>query len=500
MSSTLGTGFEAEVTLFVDGQRQESQRVAIPAMGQAREVFYWMPEAIGTANVAIHVSPHADEVLEANNQAEVAVAIKEESLNVLVVESAPRWEYRYLRNALQRDPGVDVACVLFHPAMRLGGGSDYLEAFPKTDEELAKFDVVFLGDVGVQSGQLTDQDCRRILGLVESQASGLILMPGMRGNQQSLVNSPLKELYPVVLDAGSPKGFGSKIASHLLLTATGESSLLTKLADTPRENAGVWQSLPGVQWRSPATHARPGCDVLAIHEQSRAPMLVTKTYGTGKILFMGTDGAWRWRAGVEDKYHYRFWGQVARWMAYQRHMAQGKMLRVFYTPDRPVAGNTVTINATVLDPAGAPLRDATVTAQLVEPSGAKRQLNFVPMGDNWGLYSARYAPEQVGAHPLTVRCEETEAELVTELNVQGTEREVIGRPARPDVLAEVANISRGEMVAPDQMRRLCDLVLQLPPPEPTVRRLQIWSSPYWAATLLILMSVFWIGRKLTGAI
>ena len=45
---------------------------------------------------------------------------------------------------------------------------------------------------------------------------------------------------------------------------------------------------------------------------------------------MGTDGAWRWRKGVEDKYHYRFWGQVVRWMAYQRNMAKGETMRLYY--------------------------------------------------------------------------------------------------------------------------------------------------------------------------
>src|SRR5438105_12925440 len=50
---------------------------------------------------------------------------------------------------------------------------------------------------------------------------------------------------------------------------------------------------------------------------------------------MGTDGAWRWRKGVEDKYHYRFWGQVVRWMAYQRNMVKGETMRLYYSPDQP---------------------------------------------------------------------------------------------------------------------------------------------------------------------
>lgn len=46
-------------------------------------------------------------------------------------ESTPRWEYRYLRNALERDPGVDVSCVLFHPGLSArGGGPNHPPRFP----------------------------------------------------------------------------------------------------------------------------------------------------------------------------------------------------------------------------------------------------------------------------------------------------------------------------------------------------------------------------------
>ena len=246
--------------------------------------------------------------------------------------------------------------------------------------------------------------------------------------------------------------------------------------------------------------ARAGSEVLAIHEASRAPLLVTKTFGTGKILFMGTDGAWRWREGVEDKYHYRFWGQVARWMAYQRHMAEGEMLRVFYSPDRPTVGNVVSLHATVLDPTGAPASDGTVTAELVSPRGETQRLRFQSAGNEWGLYQARFSPEQIGSYQLTLRCQETAAVLETRIDVQGREKEVIGKPARHEVLQEIAKITRGQIVPYHEMQTLCELVLQLPPPEPAVRRKQIWASPYWAGTLIGLMGLFWIGRKATGSI
>ena len=501
LRSTVATDYETEVVLSVETGVQLTKRVVVPAMGQVRDVFFWTPDEVGDIELELSVPIHPEERRRENNRARVAVAIKAESLKVLVVESLPRWEYRYLRNALERDPGVEVSCLLFHPGLsKRGGGSGYLEQFPQTDEELATYDVIFLGDVGVSSDQLTPKDCARIKGLIESQASGLIFMPGMRGYQYSLLDTPLKDLFPVVLDDQTRRGFGSQIASSPVLTDVGQASLLTKLADTVSDNLALWRSLPGFQWRSPAIRARAGCEVLAIHEQSRAPLLVTKTYGTGKVLFMGTDSAWRWREGVEDKHHYRFWGQVARWMAYQRHMAEGELLRVFYSPDRPTAGNSLTLNATVLDPSGAPLSDGTVTADLVDPHGGRRKLQFQAHGADWGLYTARFSPRHVGVYQLALHCQETAAVLEAGIEVQGQQQETKGKPARPEVLQEIANISRGEALDAQQMDRLCELVLQLPAPEPSIRRKQIWASPVWAGTLILGMGVFWVGRKMLGAI
>ena len=40
-----------------------------------------------------------------------------------------------------------------------------------------------------------------------------------------------------------------------------------------------------------------------------------QNYGLGRVLYIGIDSTWRWRKGVGDLYHHRFWGQVTRWAA-----------------------------------------------------------------------------------------------------------------------------------------------------------------------------------------
>lgn len=501
MRSTMAVDYEVEVSLVIRDGTELKQRVVVPAKGQVSDVFVWTPEDTGSIELSLDVPPHPDEVVRENNHRTVSVDVKPESLKMLVIESLPRWEYRYLRNALERDPGVDVSCILLHPGLsKRGGGSGYIKEFPDSIDHLAEFDVVFLGDVGIGTGQLTSEQCAMIKGLVGQQAGGLILMPGMQGNQFSLLSTELNDLVPVVMDQTVRTGFGFHRPARFVLTEIGQSNLLTKLADTAAENTRIWNNLPGFQWRSPAIRHKAGCEVLAIHEESRAPILVTKTYGTGKILFMGTDSAWRWRQGVEDKYHYRFWGQVARWMAYQRHMAKGEMLRLFYSPDRPEPDNVVTLHATVLDATGVPLKKGTVTGDLVIPSGSTKKIRFQPAGVDWGLYTARFTPRDAGSYQLKLVCQETSENLTVIIDVQGKQREVVGKPARYDVLQEIADISRGRFVAYNDMLSIRHEVLQLPAAKPAIRRKQLWASPYWAGTLIGVMSAFWIFRKMKGAI
>ena len=283
------------------------------------------------------------------------------------------------------------------------------------------------------------------------------------------------------------------------------AGLLTKLADLEEENLEVWEGLPGFQWYAPAVRARAGCEVLAVHkdienEYGRLPLLVTRTYGAGKVLFMGTDGAWRWRKGVEDKYHYRFWGQVVRWMAYQRNMAKGETMRLYYSPDQPQIDGTLTLNANVMARSGEPLQQGEVTARITAPSGAAESVGFVSSDDQWGAFTARFTATEPGKHRVILACRETGATLEASFFVQGDATERIGRPARPEVLEEIAQVTRGQVFEAAELDEVVSALASLPEPAPSVRRVQLWSHPVVAGLLIVLMTVFWIGRKAIGLI
>ena len=504
--STLGQDRDVSVTLSVNKKATVTKVVRVPAMSQAQENIVWTPPATENYTLNLRIAPDAEELIPENNEISAPISIREEQLRVLVIESYPRWEYRYLRNALERDPGVEVTCLLFHPELpKVGGGRTYIKRFPDA-RELSRYDVVFLGDVGVKEDQLTVEQVRELRKLVSAQASGLVFMPGRSGSHDTLISGPLADLYPVVLDPATPQGVGSNTQGYFALTESGQRSLLTRLGDTDQDNGEVWRKLPGFFWYTGVKRAKAGTETLAVHDQAatasgRVPLIVTKTYGTGKVLFMGTDSAWRWRHGVEDKYHYRFWSQVARWMAYRRQMAQSEAIRLFYSPDRPNVDDVLTLNANAIDNVGGPLDRGSIVVQAISPSGKTQTIRLQPgTEDLAGLFVGSFVPKEPGNYRLVASSSETGASVQTDMSVQGLNREQQGRLARFDVLDEIAKITEGKLVPVSEVPSLLEYLAALPEPAPTVHRTRIWAHPIWAGILVFLLGVFWVARKMTGAV
>ena len=514
--STLGQDRDVRVTLSVNKEPTQNKVVYVPAMSQAQDNMVWTPPATGNWTLTVRIPRGTEELIAENNEISVPISVRQEQLKVLVIESYPRWEYRYLRNALERDPGVALTCLLFHPELPdVGGGRGYINSFP-TANALSRYDVVFLGDVGIGQEQnyakrdnlssLTYQQTQDLRQLVSAQAAGLVFMPGRTGMHNSLMSSPLADLYPVVLDTMTPYGVGSSTRGYFSLTQLGRRSLLTRLGETNEGNSEVWRTLPGFYWYAGVKRAKVGTETLAVHDQAatasgRVPLIVTKTYGAGKVLFMGTDSAWRWRQGVEDKYHYRFWSQVARWMAYRRQMAQGESMRLFYSPDRPDVDDVLALNANVNDPLGGPLERGSVVVQAISPSDKTQVIRLQPgEGDAVGLFTGSFVPREAGNYRLIASSTETGASVETDLSVQGLDREQQGRLARFDVLEEIAEITDGKLVSVSEVSSLLDYLAALPAPEPTVHRTRIWAHPLWAGLLILLLGLFWVARKMAGAV
>jgi hypothetical protein len=491
---------------LMNGDRLETKKeITIPPHGDHHDSILFGPRAAGEAKLTLKLPIEPDELLKDNNEQTFPINVRLETLKVLVVDSTPRWEYRFLRNALARDPGVEMNCVLYHPGMETGGGRNYLPTFPGTKELLSKYDVIFLGEVGIGDKELSKEDAELIKGVVEQQGSGLVFIPGRHGREFTFIDSPLKDLIPVVFDTSKPEGIGLQNEGLVTLSTVGRRHLLTRFDADEMRNDEIWKQLPGFYWSAAVERSRPGSEVLAVHSAlrnsyGRMPVLVTRNAGNGKVLFMGTDSAWRWRRGVEDRYHYRFWSQVVRWMAHNRHLSQKEGIRLTFSPEAPQIGDTVYLQSTVLDAAGFPLEDGLVTATVAAPSGRTEQVQFAPVEGGWGVFKSSFTIQEGGKYKITVHSEKSARTLQTELPVAETIHERVGQPINRDILKEIAGLTGGTNVMIEGLGDLVKQISVLPEPEPLERRIRLWSSPWWGGLLLGLLTIYWIGRKAAGLV
>lgn len=493
-----------------------TQAVQVSANGRYDGRLQWQSSQAGTYQLTVDVPELPGESDPNNNRFSRQVVVRPEALKVLVIESRPRWEFRYLRNALIRDPGIDVQCLLYQPDLKGqgGGGKDYIEQFPQVAEQLAGFDVIFVGDVPLQTstdGQkgLSVKQAEQLADLVRQQACGLVLMPGPRGLQQSLQGSALAALFPVEMDVARPKGSGAEQPGAFVLSRAGRESLLTQLSADPKDNWSVWESLPGFYWHAAALRAKPGSQVLAVHADKvnsfgRVPLLATRSAGAGKVLYMGTDSAWRWRMGVEDKYHYRFWGQVIRWMAYQRNMVVGQRMRLSYQPEEPDAGVPVAFRASIMTVDGQPLQEPTVELIAQSSDGGELRFQLQSADQGWGVYNGDFAFPKVGR--WTVRLQTPPGQppaakpLETEIVVNELAADGIGEPARRDIMNEIARVGGGQSFEITDAAGLVATANQALASDQQIKRIQWWNHPAVMLTLIAGLSLFWVGRKWAGAI
>ncbi|MCX7872366.1 MAG: VWA domain-containing protein [Verrucomicrobiae bacterium] len=493
------------IQLYDNNVPEMRKEILIPSFGEIQQTLLWQPKTVGDHVLQVEVPPIEGEYLKDNNARQFRITVRTEKLNVLVIDTLPRWEYRYLRNALMRDPGVDVHTLLLHPGMSPGGGSNYLASFPENKEDLSKYDVVFVGDIGISEGELTKTQTELLKGLVEQQGSGLVFLPGWRGRQLNLVNSPLGELLPIIYDETKPNGIGFSTESYLQLTSVGKGHFLTMLTSDPDKNEDLWKTLPGFYWSAGVLKSRPGSEVLAVHsglrnEFGRIPLLVTRPFGNGETLFMGTDSAWRWRRGVEDKYHYRFWGQVVRWMSHKRHLAAGKGIRLVYSPENPTAGDTLFVYATVMDEKGMPLEKGTIRLSTISQTGKTEHYELSSTSGGWGVFSGNITVKEPGTYKFRLGADRLKEPFETTVIVSSEKREKIGNPANTAILREISELTGGKCVSIDNFTSIVDQIAILPEPKPYEIRIKLWANPYWAGFIILMLGVYWTGRKLAGMI
>ncbi len=181
----------------------ESKEVKAPADGESEPVeIIHHPKATGERTFIIEVDKYPRELQTDNNRIERLITVRKEKLKVLFVDSEPRYEFRYLKNYLERDETIDLNVVL------LSSDPEYSEqdrsalpTFPAAKDALFAYDVVLFGDADVSF--LSHSQMQNLVEFVTQKGGGILFVAGELFDPLSYRGTPLELLLPVELSDGA---------------------------------------------------------------------------------------------------------------------------------------------------------------------------------------------------------------------------------------------------------------------------------------------------------
>ena len=426
-----------------------------------------------------------------------------EKINVLCIEGSARWEFRYLRAMLKRDPRINATFIATRSQPELAqNSSEYIAEFPEDREEAFSYDLVILGDV--DSSFFSTEAFLRLEELVRERGGSLLMLCGSRFAPASYAGTPVERMLPVKFDSEADWEDVDE-SVYPVLTPEGRSSLVMTLENDQDENDLVWSRVAPLDRLPPLLEPRPGATVLAelSDTQSRTdryPLVAWQRYGTGKCMMMATDRLWMLRFKTGDKYHWRVWSQCVQFLTLSRLMGEHKQIRIETDRATYPVGGRVMLYANLLDDDYEPLIqpgfEIEVSALNIDgDAGDPQSITLRPDKSNPGLYEGYFSPSREGGYRVEANPTDRPLSNSTEFQVADIRPELANTDMQIDHLRRIAELSGGKVLSALELKKLPAL-LNREPHSITVRTDRpLWDNSLVALVLVGLLGIEWILRR-----
>jgi hypothetical protein len=434
-ASLIADGFEGQnvqIDLLFDGEVVETEYANLEGGGKRQSArIDHRPRRPGDFTVTVQVEKLGGELFWDDNVLSRPIKVLDQKIKVLYVEGTPRWEYRYLKNALIRDPTMEAQILLLSadPKFRQESspGVPPLAGFPGTQPELFSYHVVIIGDVDPKQqdslGRSFSEHFDLLQRFVSESGGGVVFIAGLHANPQKYLRTPLYPLLPVELtESGFSREKERRETFNLTLTGAGREHPILRLDPDAERNLQLWENrdgiaenhLPGFYWYAPVKKPKLGGIPLAVHPRDATddgpiPIIAIQNYSKGRVFYSGVGDTWLWRAGVDNLYFYRFWGQAIRFAASGRLLGQTPRHAIATDKRVYTIGEKVRIDAKVFDANMEPSREPLLTVyhgmrgRETEPA-AKLELQLNPAREA-GAYEGSMVASQLGSHDLWIGSE-----------------------------------------------------------------------------------------------
>ena len=513
--------------------------------GDQRIELEFTPGSRGFQVYEVAVSGLPGEWLASNNQRPFGLEVVDPTLRVLYMEGtpqnnqSPQPEWKYLKDALQSDPGIRVTTLY----RQFGNNGQYLntvdsdpetgeriypvehptQGFPRTLAGLLDHDVVIHSDIRRDS--FSPLQLTNMARLVEEFGGGFLMIGGNSafgrgGYHQTL----LDRIIPVAMEGAydsSREDFLPKVPR-----AAWTHPIVAIGADA-EETRRIWtEKFPVLHGINRMERAKPGAQVLAYADNAPPGfegdvLLAVQEVGRGRTMAFTSDTTRSWGSDFEtlwgeprnpkwpltednsdSRYYRRFWVNAIRWLAAGRSSRTNPPVQLDLSGSLISPGSTVSASVQVRDAGRQELTDAEVT--LYAGSGTSSNAVGVARYDPASrAYVAPVTLQRPGSFIITAVARRQGEPVGIDrqlLGVESVDPEMADLQARPTVLQAVARAGEGgfHRVEDAEPRGLEALWGDLPPPRVEFLRRSLWDRPLHLGILLGLLVLEWSLRRWKG--
>jgi uncharacterized membrane protein len=498
-------GKHTRLNLSGGGKVLATRDIVLSGTGKQVESLEFNAGTGGVKSLEVRIDPLEGETNLENNRLTRVLLVTSGKHRVLYVEGEPRWEYKFIRRAVDDDPAISVVSMLRTTQNKIyrqgiGNPEELGEGFPSKPEDLFEYEGIILGSV--EEAFFTAGQSQAIKDFVDRRGGGLLFLAGRWALADGGYNvAPFADLLPVQLPQRKDTFQRNFVAAEL--TDAGRRSLLCRIEDDGEKSNRHWEILPYLaNYQDPGT-PKPGAVVLANVDAGgkRLPLLVTENYGRGRSGVFATAGSWRWRMQqpLGDVSQETFWRQLLRWV-------------VGATPTRVVASTPnanledeghLELRAEVRDQQYQPASDAQVEAKVIDPDGSSQTVALHPEPLTAGVYAADWQALKSGSYVAEVTAHQAGKVLGKDaltFRREDGQAENFHREQNKELLSKLAEQTGGRYYAPDDAKALTREISFSEAGITGRETKEIWDMPAMFLLVLGLKSAEWLLRRRWGVV
>lgn len=482
------------------------QAILLKPDAEQSETVVFNAGAAGAHSFQIGVVPQPGEQNMQNNAVIRLVNVVPKKMRILYVEGEPRWEYKFIRRALEDDQSIEVACMLRTTQNKTYvqgyGDKDRLleQGFPTKAEDLFKYDGLIIGSV--EANYFTPEQQNLIRDFADKRGGGVLFLAGRFAlSDGGYAKTPMAEMMPLHLP--NEKTWSRDFA-NFTLTDAGRESVICRLEEDREKNLARWQKMPQIANYAVMGPPKPGAVVLmdvaeAGHRAS--PLLAIQNYGHGRVGVFATAGSWRWKMLQDhtDRTHSIFWSQLLRWLVTE---TPGPVQ--VSTPHQVLADDTqVPLRVSVRDKNYDIVSGATVQTTISRPDGGSDTIDLKPDPLEPGMYTGEYTADKPGTYVAETSARQDKTDLGSDALTFRREdgvAENFGAAQNRDLLEKLSRDTGGNYYTPSNARKLSDEVAVSEAGITAHDNLDIWDMPIVFLLVILIRGGEWLLRRRWGVV